>query len=148
MGSDAAIVQMATWTAVVAAGCLAIRAALWAMSNRPGASRSALALGLLVPVAGSGIALAAPGDGGSPHPPAVSVDWPGVAAAHRPSIVVRPGDCLWTIAARNLDRPTSTKVADLWPRWWHANRRLVGPDPDLIRPGQRLRPPPTVRSRS
>ena len=29
-----------------------------------------------------------------------------------------------------------------WPRWWAANRDVVGDDPDLLRPGQRLVAPP------
>jgi hypothetical protein len=43
--------------------------------------------------------------------------------------VVVAGDTLWGIAGAD------------WPRWYAANRALVGPDPDLIRPGQRLAPP-------
>ena len=43
------------------------------------------------------------------------------------------------------DRPEPRAVAAAWPRWWHANRAVVGPDPDLIRPGQVLHPPPSPR---
>jgi nucleoid-associated protein YgaU len=32
-------------------------------------------------------------------------------------------------------------VAASWPRWYAANRRVIGADPDLILPGQILRPP-------
>lgn len=57
-------------------------------------------------------------------------------------VTVRRGDTLWGLAARQLlaegTRPTARAVAVCWPRWWVANRRLIGTDPDLIRPGQRL----------
>ena len=58
------------------------------------------------------------------------------------SVVVRRGDCLWDIAARHLG-PTSTdaEIAAEWPRWYAANRVLIGPDPSHLEPGQRLRPP-------
>jgi nucleoid-associated protein YgaU len=58
-------------------------------------------------------------------------------------VVVRRGDSLWSIAARDLGPGASdAEVAAQWPRWWHANRAVIGPDPDLILPGTRLRPPP------
>lgn len=57
-------------------------------------------------------------------------------------VVVRRGDTLWDIAARHLGPDaTAVDVALEWPRWHRANRDLVGPDPDLVLPGQRLRPP-------
>jgi nucleoid-associated protein YgaU len=58
------------------------------------------------------------------------------------AVVVRRGDTLWGIAARHLGgRATPEAVAAEWPRWYAANRAVVGPDPHLILPGQRLRPP-------
>jgi LysM repeat protein len=61
----------------------------------------------------------------------------------RPNIVVvRPGDTLWGIAAEHLGgHPRAAVVAAEWPRWWAANRVVIGSDPDLIHPGQRLRTP-------
>ena len=57
-------------------------------------------------------------------------------------VVVRRGDTLWDIAARYLGRDTTdSAVAAEWPRWFDANRDVIGDDPDLILPGQRLRPP-------
>jgi hypothetical protein len=57
-------------------------------------------------------------------------------------VVVRRGDTLWDIAARHLGPDaTAADVATEWPRWHRANRDLIGPEPDLILPGQRLRPP-------
>ncbi len=58
------------------------------------------------------------------------------------AVVVRRGDTLWGIAARHLGPDaTPAEIAAEWPRWYAANRAVVGPDPDLIRPGQRLVPP-------
>ena len=45
---------------------------------------------------------------------------------------VRPGDTLWGIATDRLGSGAE------WPRLYAPNRNVVGPDPDLIRPGQRL----------
>lgn len=63
------------------------------------------------------------------------------AAASAPAeeVVVHRGDTLWGIAARHLGaQATDQDVADAWPRWYAANRDVIGPDPDLIVPGQRL----------
>ena len=59
-------------------------------------------------------------------------------------VVVRRGDTLWDIAARALGPDASVAdIAASWPGWYAANRSTIGPDPDLILPGQRLRPPAT-----
>lgn len=58
-------------------------------------------------------------------------------------VVVAPGDSLWAIAARTL--PPGSDAATVDRRWreiYRANRHVVGPDPHLIRPGQRLSLPP------
>jgi hypothetical protein len=55
------------------------------------------------------------------------------------------GDCLWSLAARDLaarhlgSRPADITVA--WRRWYAANRATIGPDPGLLRPGEVLRVP-------
>jgi nucleoid-associated protein YgaU len=69
---------------------------------------------------------------------------PAASAPNRDTTVtVRPGDSLWSIAAHSLGPAATTRdVARAWPAWWAANRTVVGPDPDLIFPGQRLTPPP------
>jgi nucleoid-associated protein YgaU len=82
----------------------------------------------------------------------VDLDWPiAPAPAHarylvaNPQgrvVVVRPGDSLWAIAQRHLPpRASAEQIAAAWPRWYAANRRLIGPNPDLLLPGQRLTPP-------
>jgi hypothetical protein len=57
-------------------------------------------------------------------------------------VVVRRGDSLWSIVARQLGSgATDADVAEQWPRWWHANRRVIGDDPDVLLPGQVLHVP-------
>jgi LysM repeat protein len=58
------------------------------------------------------------------------------------TVVVRRGDSLWAIAARHLGAGASdAEVARAWPRWYAANRDLIGDDPDLIHPGMVLQVP-------
>lgn len=73
------------------------------------------------------------------------------AAQHRPdatpaprprTVVVEPGDTLWALAAASLspgasDAAVAARVALLH----RTNRATLGPDPDLILPGQELRLP-------
>jgi len=59
-----------------------------------------------------------------------------------PGHVVVAGDSLWTIADAQLPAGASNAAVDLaWRRWYAANRAVIGPDPDLIAPGQLLVPP-------
>jgi nucleoid-associated protein YgaU len=54
-------------------------------------------------------------------------------------VIVKPGDCLWSIAARRLGPGASaTQIEGEWRRWYAANRAVIGIDPNLILPGQRL----------
>lgn len=72
-----------------------------------------------------------------------------VTAGHRqPTVVVRPGDSLWRITARQLPSTAPARVVDRgWRRLARANAARV-PDPHLIVPGTRLRLPPlTTHSR-
>lgn len=59
------------------------------------------------------------------------------------SYVVQPGDSLWAIACRTLTDRIGAAAADedvdhLWKIIYRANRDLIGPEPDLIFPGQQL----------
>jgi nucleoid-associated protein YgaU len=57
-------------------------------------------------------------------------------------VTVRRGDSLWSLAARHLGPGASDReIALTWPQWYAANAELIGPDPNLIRPGQQLRIP-------
>lgn len=133
-----------------------------------GARRSAgliLGLGLAIsaPVAGVAVpappAAAAASAGGVPDWPGEVVpaaapaptsvpDWPAdaPAVAERGSHVVVRGDCLWRIAEVRLREraaisPTDVEIARAVHAWWTANADVIGPDPDLLLPGQVLRPP-------
>lgn len=104
-------------------------------------------LATVVAVGPASVALA----DGAPSGPVLSLDWPGVSTpasvttgirpANR-SVVVRPGDSLWQIAARGLGPHASREaVAAAWPDWWQTNRAVIGHDPDDLEPGERLVPP-------
>ncbi|WP_394938902.1 LysM peptidoglycan-binding domain-containing protein [Psychromicrobium sp. YIM B11713] len=55
---------------------------------------------------------------------------------------VRPGECLWQLVKRVLGpRATDLEIAEEWPRWYQANRELIGPDPDFVLAGQLLMAP-------
>ena len=61
-------------------------------------------------------------------------------------VVVRPGDTLWNLARTGLPAgATDAAVAARIHQIHRANRAVIGPDPDLIRPHQRLRMPATTR---
>lgn len=78
-----------------------------------------------------------------PDPPPVPAPHPRDAAAD--TVIVRAGDTLWGIAAERLSEPrTSGRIAASWPAWYAANRAIIGSDPDLLRPGQRLHAPTQV----
>ena len=65
---------------------------------------------------------------------------PGVAALD--TVTVRRGDSLWSIAESHLGSAASdAEVARAWPRWFAANRAVIGDDPDLIHPGLHHVPP-------
>jgi nucleoid-associated protein YgaU len=73
------------------------------------------------------------------------VEQPRPATSAANEVVVRRGDTLWDICARHLPGDaTDAEIAAEWPRWYQANQQVIGPDPDRIRPGHRLRPPSTA----
>ena len=75
---------------------------------------------------------------------APDLDWPGPAAGEH--VVVR-GDCLWDIAEGWLvaQHPgaavSDAEIARAVHAWWQANTAVLGDDPDVLLPGQVLRPP-------
>jgi nucleoid-associated protein YgaU len=104
-------------------------------------------------------ALADPGAGAQQAlPPAVSgLPFPERAsdlpALTRHEVVVRAGDSLWAIAERHLSAadspadspagaptgaPTDAEITGAWHELYAHNRAVVGDDPSLIHPGQRL----------
>lgn len=89
-------------------------------------------------VVGGGLPVMAGGDlDGLPLPERVA----GRArpAASTQVLTVRQGDSLWSISERRLSRPSVARVDAAWRLLHRTNRRVIGPDPDLIHPGLRLR---------
>lgn len=89
----------------------------------------------------------------APTPPAPSTPAPTPPAPTTPktgaaSVVVTPGDSLWSISGDALQAagvtPTNAKVAAAWPTWYAANRAVIGADPGLLRPGTSLTAPTTT----
>ncbi len=164
-GADALLVSvtgLAAW-GIWAWGALGLLlTAASAVPGTVGAAAGSLLRGLLPAAVRHGAALAlgvgvalpvllAPA-GGSARPvlaAAVSAttvpDWP-AEQSDEAHVVVR-GDCLWDIAAGRLAAsgpgPTNAESAAAVQAWWAVNADVVGPDPDLILPGQVLRPPPS-----
>ena len=95
-------------------------------------------------VAGASPALATPGPVSlADHtPPSTGAQVVVVPRLDPARVVVRPGDSLWAIAARHLPPDaTAPRVTEAWHRIYATNRAVIGPDPDLLRPGQRLELP-------
>ncbi len=60
--------------------------------------------------------------------------------------VVQRGDHLWSIAAETIsdeiDGPSDRQITLYWRKLINANGSVLGPDPDLIHPGQTISLPP------
>ncbi|MEV7661011.1 LysM domain-containing protein [Paenarthrobacter sp. NPDC089316] len=83
-----------------------------------------------------------------PRPPVLApglLSRPGSRDAPAPSgsgVEVKAGDTLWSIAAARLGPfSTDVDVATAWPKWYAANRSIIGDNPAVLLPGQILRPP-------
>lgn len=103
-------------------------------------------------LAGCGVALAAGvapahaddvrGVAGQPPQPLTSVAQAPAPRTH----VVEKGDSLWSISASRLGPDaTDAEIDHAWRALWQANRGVVGPDPDVLEPGQRLDVPGALR---
>ncbi|GAA2840095.1 LysM peptidoglycan-binding domain-containing protein [Kribbella solani] len=65
-----------------------------------------------------------------------------VRAATAIRVVVRAGDSLWSLAARELGTgATDATIATRWLDWYAANRQAIGHNPNLLVPGQVLQVP-------
>lgn len=81
---------------------------------------------------------------GKPPTEMQSTETPGSRAQDEPEPihVVTRGESLWRIAAARLGPgATDAQIARAWPSLYAANKPLIGDDPGLIFPGQRLRIP-------
>lgn len=144
---------------------LLLRAVLPAGARRAAALALGMGLGVVGPLLAAPSGPSAPElvtvSSGSPALPAPAPDWPtadeptpgapdwpaspGAGRTTGSHVVVR-GDCLWRIAEAHLTvqdgaPPSAAAIAAATHAWWHANAAVIGPDPDLIRPGQLLHPP-------
>ena len=103
-----------------------------------------LAAGLAAP------SYADPGLAGLPLPDRAAGGPGGPAPATGPAprtapgtVTVHAGDSLWELAAADLGNGASPAEVDRhWRALYVLNRPVLGPDPDLIHPGQQLRLPP------
>ncbi|MPZ69246.1 MAG: LysM peptidoglycan-binding domain-containing protein [Actinobacteria bacterium] len=65
-----------------------------------------------------------------------------VPRPHRRSdYMIAAGDSLWRIAQRELGTDDPVAIHDYWQRIFQVNRSTLGPDPDLIFVGQRIKLP-------
>jgi nucleoid-associated protein YgaU len=145
---------------VGAAAGLLVRVALPAGARRAAALALGIGLGVAAPVllatppgTARPVLAAAVTPAAPATAPATVPDWPSAGrrvpdwpAEQAPgSHVVVRGDCLWDIAANRLraagSAPTDAEIAVAAHAWWSVNADVIGPDPDLILPGQVLRPP-------
>jgi hypothetical protein len=133
----------------------------WLARLAPARLRAAVDAAITLGVAASIVGTAATGAVAAPRPHVVAMrtvagsalDWPGLAATtaptppsphraappHPDAVVVQPGDTLWSIAARHLGPHASgTQITTAWHAWYAANRAVIGTNPSLIKPGQRL----------
>ena len=153
---DAALVDLARWALLCCAAWLWLTttlAVVEAWRGSPATARTGVrrwvlvACGVAAVSAGAPVATAAAP--GHHQPAATSLPYPDRAVAPgRPhhaapppvsTVVVRPGDSLWLIAARTLGpHPAAGDVTLRWHALYAANRARIGPDPDLIQPGLRL----------
>jgi nucleoid-associated protein YgaU len=137
-----------------------LHVALPAGARRGAALLLGIGLGISAPLAGAVLPALAPSASAATTVQDVP-DWPAPAQSASPvpdrpgpppaapnpgdRVVVR-GDCLWYIAAGSLlgqlgRLPDDAEVAAAVDAWWRANADVVGPDPDLLLPGQVLRAP-------
>ena len=118
-----------------------LRATAWV--GCPRSLRRLLLTGLGVALVGAGPVQPQATASAQPPLPVPARPVGSVHADPRPGLVVHPGDTLWQLAADRLRSSASPgEVAALVHDLHHRNRGVIGPDPDLIRPGQRLAVPP------
>lgn len=155
-GFDAALVLLASW-ALLAAVTWAFLVSLAVLVHAT-TGRSAL-LRTCCPQAWRGAALVLCGAAlvSGAAAPTFAADGAGAPPTHRQAsgatalpaldrppgtarITVVPGDSLWRIAAREHPGMSVAEVAEAVRELYAGNHQVIGPDPDLLHPGQRLVP--------
>src|SRR4051794_10515500 len=155
-GAAAALALGTGWAVLIAAAAVLEvisegRFALTARLGCPAPARRALLAGLGVVLASGGAVVtcpvsAAPAPSGSSTRGQVGLPVPARPVGHPPAVSrqrveVRQGDSLWRLAEQRSRPGTEQDVARLVARTYRANRGVIGADPDLILPGQRLQIP-------
>ena len=153
---DGALVEVASCAVLVCAAWLWATTTLTvaqALVGRPAPSRSGVRRWVLVACGVAALAGSLPPASAEPGhhaPAATALPYPDRAVApqrpvpYRPqvrahTVVVRPGDSLWSIAARDLGPGAGdAEITEHWHALYGANRARIGPDPDLVEPGLRL----------
>jgi len=131
----------AAWALLVTALAAWRPTARWAARITPRALRAVVFAGVSGAVALNPVRATAGDLDGLPLPDRPVTSTVGDEGVH----VVVAGQSLWVIAAANLDVDASTMtIASETSRWYERNRPIIGPDPDLIHPGQTLLTPPLV----
>lgn len=63
-------------------------------------------------------------------------------------VTVKSGDCLWSIAAKQLPDSDDSAIASLVDRIYDSNRDVIGPNPHVIHPGMTIYIPSSVQESS
>jgi len=142
------LVGCAAWAMVIGVAAVVeatssgrIRATAWV--GCPRSLRRLLLTGLGVALVGAGPVQPQATASAQPPLPVPARPVGSVQAEARPALVVHPGDTLWQLASDRLPPSASPgEVVALVHELHQRNRRVIGHDPDLIRPGQRLAAPP------
>lgn len=142
------LIAVATWSAVLAIALLLSCRARTGLAGRwllalccPRPWRTALLVSVGAASVTAGVT---PAHAESWRPP--SLDRPAdSAAAARPApdlrVTVRAGDSLWSLMRSRFPTADDPTLAVLVRRTYAANRAAIGPDPDLLHPGEQLRMP-------
>lgn len=154
-GFDGALVRLCAATGTLAAGWLAVvttavtaealHGGRWRAPGVPAVVRQLLLAACGVAVV-AGLAGPAEATTGRQDPPQTAASVVASALAGLPFpdrprgvpaevVTVRPGDTLWQLAEDRLGDATR------WSELYATNRAVIGADPDLIHPAQRLRIP-------
>ena len=148
---DAALVRLCLGALALAAGWAWLQVMAGVADAWRGTTRHRRSRVRRLALAACGVALAsalaAPAQAGTDGPrsdPLSGLPLPeraeGPAHHRHHQVVVRPGDTLWALAEHDLPAPaTDRQVSVRWHAVYRRNRGVIGPDPDLILPGQVLK---------